>query len=50
MECLSDAVVQTQIPRNRRNQRRLDSIYRKGFMTGKKKPAGERAGVLLSNG
>jgi hypothetical protein len=33
-----------------RDWRRLDSIYAKGFIADKKKPAGETGQVLLSNG
>jgi len=37
-------------PVHLRDWRRLDSVYRKGFIADKKKPAGETGQVLLSNG
>jgi len=35
------------MPVQLRDGRQLDSIIGKGFITGKKKPAGERAGIAF---
>ncbi|CAI8867427.1 hypothetical protein EMIT0P291_270071 [Pseudomonas sp. IT-P291] len=44
------ARIKSSTPAQLRDWRQLDSIFEKGFMTDKKKPAGETGQVLLSNG